>query len=379
MRELIFQRLWQHHAFDETGLTTTCGRHVELIKHGELNTFDGPDFFDARIMLDGLSLFGCIELHIHCNDWYLHGHQHDSRYNNIVLHVVLQPDDAAPVQLENGSQAPTVVLKSHLHSSWQTELFALNQRDELTCSGFLRHISPDVIREQLEHAARLYFTIKREKLFAWYDAHRKPSDAFLRMLWIGCCDGLGIPANRQAMVQLAEQSWDYLAPEYPLDYHQASDLLFMLARGNTGWNKKAGRPVSRPENRIRQAAHLLVFLQTHGMGWFLGQTLTACVAEFGCKPFAAGQRGRVLIHTVLLPALHILGSLVHKTELTTQAEACWINGRVPVPSRIERVFRKAGGAMQLLHNHPGTLPLYRYQCSQGGCASCRIFKSLSRG
>ena len=123
MRELIFQRLWQHHAFDETGLTTTCGRHVELIKHGELNTFDGPDFFDARIMLDGLSLFGCIELHIHCNDWYLHGHQHDSRYNNIVLHVVLQPDDAAPVQLENGSQAPTVVLKSHLHSSWQTELF----------------------------------------------------------------------------------------------------------------------------------------------------------------------------------------------------------------------------------------------------------------
>ena len=137
--------------------------------------------------------------------------------------------------------------------------------------------------------------------------------------------------------------------------------------------KKAGRPVSRPENRIRQAAHLLVFLQTHGMGWFLGQTLTACVAEFGCKPFSAGQRGRVLIHTVLLPALHILGSLVHKTELTTQAEACWINGRVPVPSRIERVFRKAGGAMQLLHNHPGTLPLYRYQCSQGGCASCRIF------
>ena len=55
---------------------------------GELNRFEGPDFQGAEFELDGKIYRGDVEIHCQANEWYLHRHHLDRRYDNVVLHLV---------------------------------------------------------------------------------------------------------------------------------------------------------------------------------------------------------------------------------------------------------------------------------------------------
>lgn len=51
--EKLMQYIWQHRLFDHTKLVTTDGRKLRIIDNGQLNTDSGPDFFNAKISIDG--------------------------------------------------------------------------------------------------------------------------------------------------------------------------------------------------------------------------------------------------------------------------------------------------------------------------------------
>jgi hypothetical protein len=55
---------------------------------GELNRFEGPDYQGAEFELDGKVYRGDVEIHRQANEWYLHRHHLDRRYDNVVLHLV---------------------------------------------------------------------------------------------------------------------------------------------------------------------------------------------------------------------------------------------------------------------------------------------------
>ena len=44
----------------------------------------GPDFFNAKVKIGGTLWVGNIEIH-KASDWYLHGHDRDTHYDNVVL------------------------------------------------------------------------------------------------------------------------------------------------------------------------------------------------------------------------------------------------------------------------------------------------------
>jgi hypothetical protein len=52
---------------------------------------------------------GNVEIHDKSSDWYLHGHECDAHYNNVVLHVVGTAD--REVQTQSGNFVPQMVLK----------------------------------------------------------------------------------------------------------------------------------------------------------------------------------------------------------------------------------------------------------------------------
>ena len=87
MEELLHYT-WKHRMMPLEELTTTDGRRVEIIDPGLHNRNAGPDFFNAKVRIDGTMWVGNVELHQKSSDWYLHNHHQDKRYDNIVLHVV---------------------------------------------------------------------------------------------------------------------------------------------------------------------------------------------------------------------------------------------------------------------------------------------------
>jgi len=73
-------------------LQTTDGLRVEVIDPGLHNHHSGPDFFNAKIKINGTLWVGNVEIHDKSSDWFLHGHDKDKAYDNVVLHVTGNPD-----------------------------------------------------------------------------------------------------------------------------------------------------------------------------------------------------------------------------------------------------------------------------------------------
>lgn len=107
--EQIFQ-IWVKHPYAGRVLTTQCGKKLRILSPGILNTDSGPDFFDARIELDGQVWVGNIEIHVKASDWIRHGHTTDKAFGNVVLHVVVEHD--ADIRDDNGAVVPVLVLTS---------------------------------------------------------------------------------------------------------------------------------------------------------------------------------------------------------------------------------------------------------------------------
>lgn len=73
-------------------MTTTDGRQLTVVDPGWINTAAGPDFFNAKVLIDGNEWAGNIEVHLRASDWYRHGHHNDPAYNSVILHVVENAD-----------------------------------------------------------------------------------------------------------------------------------------------------------------------------------------------------------------------------------------------------------------------------------------------
>ena len=107
MEDLIHY-VWKHKIFPLEGLHTTDGLQVEVINPG-LHNFDaGPDFFNAKVKINGQLWVGNVEIHDNASDWYRHGHDHDTAYDSIILHVVGKDD--SQVRRTDGTLVPQVVV-----------------------------------------------------------------------------------------------------------------------------------------------------------------------------------------------------------------------------------------------------------------------------
>lgn len=90
--EQLLHYIWKHKIFPIQELKTTTGQKVEIIDTGLANTNAGPDFFNAKVKLNGVLWVGNVEIHEHSSDWLKHGHHTDAAYDSVILHITSDAD-----------------------------------------------------------------------------------------------------------------------------------------------------------------------------------------------------------------------------------------------------------------------------------------------
>ncbi|MBQ9077107.1 MAG: DUF2851 family protein [Muribaculaceae bacterium] len=159
--EKLMQYVWQHRLWLQQDMRTVDGRIVQVIDPGQLNTGAGPDFFNAKVKINGEIWVGNIEIHVRASDWMRHGHDKDPAYDSVILHVVGKDDIA--VRRSNGETIPQLRMPcSPDFSSRYSELVG-QAATELPCSTIISLLPEIYLTDWIATLAheRLYNKVDR--------------------------------------------------------------------------------------------------------------------------------------------------------------------------------------------------------------------------
>jgi hypothetical protein len=79
----------------------------EIINVGQYLELAGPDFSMPNNHWES-KWAGNVEIHLKSSDWYVHHHERDEAYENVILHVVWEHDSEI---LKNNTEIPVLELK----------------------------------------------------------------------------------------------------------------------------------------------------------------------------------------------------------------------------------------------------------------------------
>lgn len=176
MREDLLHFVWKHQKLPLNTLHSNRGERIFITSPGQHNFLAGPDFFNAKVNIKGQLWAGNVEMHIKSSDWYAHGHENDSNYDNVILHVVWEDD--IEVFRKDGSLIPTLelknvipksILKSYEQLLFDTKNKFINcEQDFSIVSGFVyENWLERLYVERLEDKSKLIFELLKASQNDW--------------------------------------------------------------------------------------------------------------------------------------------------------------------------------------------------------------------
>ena len=112
MREDFLHYVWRMKRLRLDHIHTSQGENLQIIDFGRHNSHAGPDFLEAKIQVGDTLWAGNIEIHVLSSEWLKHRHQEDKAYDNVILHVVLEEDQA--IFRDSGERIPCLELKTRI-------------------------------------------------------------------------------------------------------------------------------------------------------------------------------------------------------------------------------------------------------------------------
>ncbi len=106
--------IWEKQEFTEE-IKTADGKEIKILSVGERNSDSGPDFKNAKILINNIIFIGDIEIEIDYSAWKSHGHNINKNYNHVILHLSINnPTNLTHVYAENGRKIPSVNISKYL-------------------------------------------------------------------------------------------------------------------------------------------------------------------------------------------------------------------------------------------------------------------------
>jgi hypothetical protein len=406
--------VWKHKIFPLNELTTTTGQRLEIIDTGLSNRDAGPDFFNAKIKLDGVLWVGNIEIHTHSSDWFKHGHHQNPVYDNVILHVATHID--AEVHRNNGETIPQLQLacpeyiRENFKELSNTDKYPPCYRiipslSKLTIHSWMSALQMERFEQKNAHlierlrfcnnhwedaffitlARNFGFSLNAEAFEEWakhiplraIDKHR--DNLFqVEAFFFGQAGILGDIDGDEYYLRL-KREYEYLAHKFELS---PMDV--------TRWRFLRLRPNNFPHVRIAQLANL--YHRSYGLlsqlmeketlkevrdllrggtseYWLNHYTFGGCSPAYP-KTLSDSSLNLIIINTVV-PFLYAYGIHRGKEKLCSRATA-FLEGLKPENNYIIRMWSECGLKVSHAGDSQALIQLKKEYCDKKKCLYCRI-------
>ncbi|WP_411767718.1 DUF2851 family protein [Winogradskyella sp. A3E31] len=201
MQEAFLHYIWKFQKLDSTKLITTNGKAIQVNNVGQHNSNAGPDFFNAQVLIGKQLWAGNVEIHIKSSDWYVHGHEKDKAYDNVILHVVWEHD--TDIFRADNSVIDTLVLEPYVSKSILNSYNHLmsNEQRWINCENDFPDIDDFTISNWLE---RLYIERLERKSIEIEDLLTNSNNDWEAVLFKMLTKNFGLKVNGKPFMSLAE-------------------------------------------------------------------------------------------------------------------------------------------------------------------------------
>ncbi|PLX22600.1 MAG: DUF2851 domain-containing protein [Salinivirgaceae bacterium] len=413
MNEQFLHYLWKHKLFNKSQIFTTDGLPVEIISVGEHNHNAGPDFFNGRIKIDGTEWAGSIEIHLKSTDWFKHGHDKDSAYNNVILHVVAHND--GPVITSNNISISTIELNldSKLTSNYQT---LINSKKWVPCEDYYAQIDP-LLRNMWNETLLIQRLLRKSKIVQSLlaESNNDFDEVFFKLL----CSNMGFKTNKQPFEQLARsinlriirsignnfKSLEALlfgiagflqspADEYQktlaTEYLHLSNRFGLQTMDPVIWKFARMRPVNFPTIRLAHLAHILSrstsftdnlkkaiqiqdvrnLFDAHVSEYWQTHYTFGKPAKKSRKNFGTSSIDNIIINSIF-PFLFEVAKYYDDNE-TEKKVFRWMEALPPEINHITKQWQLLGAENTSAYDSQALIELYNEYCIQQKCLNCRL-------
>jgi len=413
MDEQLLHYIWKHKLFNKDKLQTRDGQKVQLISPGEHNHDAGPDFFNGRIKIGDTEWAGSIEIHVRSSDWFLHGHDNDAAYNNVILHVVGVND--AEITRQNQTVIPTVELPYDKRLASNYNMLA-KSRKWIPCEDQFAQVDP-LIRSMWSETLLIQRLQRKSEVVSAIMAQTNNDldEVFFRML----CRNMGFKINTQPFEQLSRKinlrqirtlgndqrriealllgTAGFLeSPESDYEKTLKKEFNHLAVRFKIDpleakiWKFARMRPVSFPTIRLAQLANLLSrntqFTQMLKKANSIKEATMLFSAEVSDfwethytfskkskklkKPLGVKSIENIIINSVF-PFLFMVGKYYDDQEMQKKIFS-WMRNLPEEKNRIIERWKKVGAEMSSAYDSQAYIELYNEFCSKNRCLDCRL-------
>jgi len=200
MKEDFLHYLWKFKKFDTLNLKTAQDEQITIIKTGDYLELAGPDFFNAQITIGNQKWAGNVEIHLKSSDWYVHGHEKDAAYENVILHVVWEHD--TEIFSRDNNEIPVLILKDYVASEILSNYNSLViPKSWIFCEKDIGKIDDFIIKNWQE---RLFFERLERKSKFIYDLLEETNQDWEGVLFVLLAKNFGLNTNGNSFLQIAK-------------------------------------------------------------------------------------------------------------------------------------------------------------------------------
>lgn len=416
--ERLLQYLWQHRLCEPCDMFTTDGRRLHVIDPGRLNTDAGPDFFNAKIEIDGRVWAGNVEIHVRASDWRRHRHHLDASYDSVILHVVGEND--LQVCRADGRPIPTFILP--YTTDYRARYDALvADPSRLPCMSELANIDTIYVTDWVTALGYERLYAKSDRVGRYLE--RLGGD-WLATAYVALARALGFSTNSDAFERLAFATPLRAMLKHRGDMTSVEGLLFgqagfldvevaddadrtyiedlrreyefmcrkydISAPGALGWRMARMRPPNFPHRRIallaslignsfefgRQFHHIRTeddarrLLQSDLHGYWVNHYTFGGASACAPRALSADSLRSLMINAVV-PLLYAYG-LQCGSDSHCAAAVELLESLAPEHNSVVSIFTDAGIACDNAFSSQALIQLRREYCEPRKCLYCRL-------